>query len=212
MGSTDEMISILGGTLKKSSMNTISFSLEMKALAYVMIHNLYLVTNLTTLSSSRTRFLYDLFTHKEIDIYGHIFHVLTKSIEKQNSRTVMPFPLLIMGLIVKTRLKLPSGLNVVQRDYPIGAHTVTRSTAHIKGSKTSVSSIPQDHVEEEGENAKEEIERFIIALETLAQPSSSAPAQGPDRLDHLIARVEQLYTMLDSHVRHTANQFAYVQG
>ena len=108
----------------------------------MMIHNIYPITNLTTLSAPRTRFLYDLFTHKEIDICGHIFHVLTKSIEKQNLRTVMPFPSLIMGLIAKTRLKLPSGLTVVQRDYPIGAHTVSRSTAHIKGSKTGVHTIP----------------------------------------------------------------------
>ena len=94
-------------------MNTIPFSPEMRALAYVMIHNLYLITNHTTLSTLRTRFLYDLFTHKEMDICGHIFYVLTKSIEKQNSRTVMPLPSLIMGLIMKTRLKLPSGLTVV---------------------------------------------------------------------------------------------------
>ena len=82
LGSTKEMVTILGGTPKKSSMNTIPFSPEMRTLAYVMIHNLYPVTNLTTLSAPRTMFLYDLFTHKEIDIYGHIFHVLKKSIEK----------------------------------------------------------------------------------------------------------------------------------
>ena len=62
-----------------------------------MIHNLYSITNLTTLSAGRTMFLYDLFTHKEIDIYGHIFHLLKKNIKKQNSRIVMPFPSLIMG-------------------------------------------------------------------------------------------------------------------
>ena len=131
-----------------------------------MIHNLYPVTNLTTLSAPRTIFLYDLFTHKEIDICGHIFHLLTKSIEKQNSRTIMPFPSLIMGLIAKTMLKLPSGLTVVQRDYPIGAHTVTQSIAHIKGTKTGVSSIPQDRVEKEGGKIEEEIERFTTTRET----------------------------------------------
>ncbi|KAL0012241.1 hypothetical protein SO802_007349 [Lithocarpus litseifolius] len=135
LDSIEEMVLTLGGTLKKTSMNTIPFSPEMRTFAHVMIHNLYPVTNLTTLSSPRTIFLYDLFTHKEIDICGHILHLLKKSIEKQNSRTVIPFPSLIMGLIAKTRLKLSSGLAVVQRDYPIGAHTVTRSTAHIKGSK-----------------------------------------------------------------------------
>ena len=125
------MVLTLGGTLRKTSMNTIPFSSEMRTLAHVMIHNLYPVTNLTTLSAPRTIFFYDLFTHKEIDICGHIFYLLKKSVEKQNSRTVMPFPSLIMGLIAKTRLKFPSGLTMVQRDYPIGAHIVTRSTAHI---------------------------------------------------------------------------------
>ena len=79
MESIEEMVRILGGTLKKTSMNTIPFSLEMRTLAHVMIFNLYPVTNLTTLSAPRTIFLYDLFTHKEIDICGHIFHLLKKA-------------------------------------------------------------------------------------------------------------------------------------
>ena len=170
------MVLTLGGTLKKTSKNIIPFSLEMRTLAHVMIHNLYPVTNLTTLSAPRTIFLYDFFTHKEKDICGHIFHLLKKNIKKQNSRTVMPFPSLIMVLIAKSRLKLPSGLTVVQRDYPIGAHTVTQSTAYIKGSRTSVSLIPRDHVEEKGGDTEEEIDRFTSAPETSAQPSSSAPA------------------------------------
>ena len=162
------MVTILGGTLKKSFMNAIPFNPEMGTLAYVIIHNLYPVTNLTTLSAPRTIFLYDLFTHKEIDIYGHIFHLLAKSIEKQNSITVMPFPSLIMGLIAKARLKLPSGLIVVHRDYPIGAHMVTRSTTYIKGSKIVMSQIPRDRVEEEGGDTEEEIERFTTAPESFA--------------------------------------------
>ena len=89
---------------------------------------------------------------------------------------------------------------------------MTRSITHIKGSKTGVSSIPQDRVEEKGGDTKEEIKRFTSAPETSAQPSSSAPARGPDRLDRLLARVEQMYTMLDSHVQHTTDQFAYIQG
>ena len=82
LGSTEDMVEILSGTLKKSSMNTIPFSPKMRAFAHVMIHNLYLVTNLTTLSIGSTKFLYYLFTHQEIDICGHIFHLLKKSIEK----------------------------------------------------------------------------------------------------------------------------------
>ena len=137
--SIEKMVTILGGTLNKKSMNTIPFNPEMRTLAYVMIHNLYSVTNLTTLSAPRTIFLYNLFTHKEIDISEHIFHLLTKSITKRNSRTIMPFPTFIMGLIAKAKLKLPSDLTIVPKDYPIGAHIVTRSTTHIKGSKIGVS-------------------------------------------------------------------------
>ena len=82
---------LLGGSLKKKSMNTIPFNVEIRTLAYVMIHNLYLMMNLTTLFGPRTIFLYDLYTHKEINICGHIYHLLTKSITKRNSRTIVRF-------------------------------------------------------------------------------------------------------------------------
>ena len=122
----------------------------------------------------------------------------------------MSFPSLIMGLIAKTKFKFPSGLTVVQRDYPNGAYTVNRSTAHIKSSQTSVHTIPRDRVEDEGRDTEEEIDRFTSTPESLAQPSSSALARGPDRLDRLLDRVDQMFTMRDSHVQHTATQFAYV--
>ena len=107
----------------------------------------------------------------------------------------MPFPSLIMGLIVKAKMKISSGLTVVQRDYPIGAHTVNRSTAHIKGSKTSVHTIPQNRVEDEGGDTEEEIDRFTSAPKSSAQPSSSAPARGPDKLDHILAKTVDRTTL-----------------
>ena len=79
-----------------------------------------------------------------------------------------------MSLIAKTKLKIPSGFTIVQRDYPIGAHIMTRSKAHIIGSRTGVSVIPRDDVEEEGGDTKEEVDRFTSASEGSAQPSSQA--------------------------------------
>ena len=117
-----------------------------------------------------------------------------------------------MTLIAKTKLKIPSDLIIVQRDYPIGAQMVTWSKAHIIRSKTDVSQIPRDDVEEEGGDTEEEIDRFTSALEGSTQPSSQAQAQGLDRFDYLIARVEQMYGMLESHVQHTMDQFTYVEG
>ena len=110
------MAAVLSGTLKKKSLNTIPFNSEMRTLAYIMFSNLYSVTNLTTLSRPRTMFLYDLFTHKEIDICNHIYYLLTKSITRRNLRIILPFPRLIMTLIARTRLKFLSGLTMVQRD------------------------------------------------------------------------------------------------
>ena len=110
------MAAVLGGTLKKKSLNTIPFNSEMRTLAYIMFSNLYSVTNLITLSRPRTMFLYDLFTHKEIDICNHIYYLLTKSITRRNLRIILPFPSLIMTLIARTRLKFLSGLTMVQRD------------------------------------------------------------------------------------------------
>ena len=80
----------------------------------------------------------------------------------------MPFPTLIMGLIAKAKLKLPSSFTIVPRDYPIGAHIMTQSIAHITRSKTSVSQIPRDCVEEEGGDTKVEIERFTSAPKSFA--------------------------------------------
>ena len=206
------MAKLLDGSLKKKSMNTIPFNVEMRTLAYIMIHNLYLVMNLTTLSEPRTIFLYDLFTHKEINICGHIYYLLTKSITKRNSRTILPFPSLIMALIAKTKLKIPSSLTIVQRDYPIGAQMMTRSKVHIIGSKTGISQILKDDVVQEGGDTEEEIDKFTSAPEGSTQPSSQAQARGPNHLDRLIARVEQMYEMLESHMQHTMDQFTYVEG
>ena len=84
----------------------------------------------------------------------HIYYLLTKSITKRNSRTILPFPSLIIGLIAKTKLKIPSGLTIVQREYPIGAQTVTQSKAHITGSRTGVSQIPRDDVRKKVETRR----------------------------------------------------------
>ena len=50
--------------------------------------------------------------------------------------------------------------------------------------------IPQDCVEDEGGDTMEEIKRFTSATKLSAQPSSSALARGPDKLDRLLNRVE----------------------
>ena len=74
-----------------------------------------------------------------------------------------------MSLITKARVKIPSGLQVMQRDYPISTQTMTRMKAHIPKPSVGVSQIPRD---EEGADTEEEIEHFTSVPEDTAQPSS----------------------------------------
>ena len=132
----------------------------MRALAYIMIFNLYSVKNLTTLSGPRTVFLHDLFTHKEINICGHIYHLFVKCIRKRKSRLTLPFLSLVMSLISRARVEIPSGLSIMQREEPISEQTIIRSKDHILEPSTGVSQIPRDEATKEGGNTNEEIDRF----------------------------------------------------
>ena len=58
----ESLMQVLGGQLKKRALHMIKITPEMQALAYIMIFNLYSMKNLTTSSTPRTVFLYDLFT------------------------------------------------------------------------------------------------------------------------------------------------------
>ena len=112
----EPLMEFFGGQLNKKALHTITFTPEMRTLAYIMIFNLYPVSNLMNLSTSRTIFLFDLFSYKEINICSHIYHLFIKSIKKRNSRLTLPFPNLVMSLILRARVKIPSGLQVMQRE------------------------------------------------------------------------------------------------
>ena len=104
------IVEVLGGQINKKALHSIPLTPEMRTLAYIMIFNLYLVRNLTNLSTPRSIFLFDLFTHKEINIYNHIYHLFTKCITKRNSRLTLPFPSLIMSIITRANVKILSRL------------------------------------------------------------------------------------------------------
>ena len=112
----EPFVQVLEGQLKKRALHMIEFTPKMRALAYIMILNLYPMKNLTTLSAPRTVFLYDLLTHKKIDICSHIYHLFIKSITKRNLRLTLPFLSLVMSLISRVRVKIPSGLSVMQKE------------------------------------------------------------------------------------------------
>ena len=76
----------------------------------------------------------------------------------------------------KARVNILSGLQVMQRDYPISSQTITQSKAHIPEPLVGVFQIPRDNVAEEGGDTEKEIEHFTSVLEDTTQPSSQARA------------------------------------
>ena len=77
-----------------------------------------------------------------------------------------------MSLISRARVKIPSGLSVMQREEPISEQTIIRSKAYIPNLGTNTSQIRRDEVAEEGGNTDDEIERFTSVTEDTPQPSS----------------------------------------
>ena len=129
-----------------------------------------------------------------------------------NSRLTLSFPILVMSLILRARVKILCGLQIMQREDLISEQTIFRSKAHIPGPSVGVSKILRDEeVAEEG-NTNEDINRYTSIPEDTAQPSSQAQARAPDRLDHLIGRVEELYMILASHINYSTTQFTYLEG
>ena len=77
-----------------------------------------------------------------------------------------------MSLILRARVKIPSALQVIQREDPISKQTIIRSKAHIPGPTVGVSQIPRDDANEERGDIEEEIEHLTSVPKDTAQPSS----------------------------------------
>ena len=112
-------------TRKRQSLHSMSFSPAMRALAYIVLYNLYLVRNLTTLSQPRALFLYDFYMKKDIDSCAHVYHLLAKCVNKKKTWMTLPFLGLIMSILHREKVKISLGLPVMKRENPISALTMT---------------------------------------------------------------------------------------
>ena len=70
-----------------------------------------------------------------------------------------------MSLILRARVKIPSGLQVMQMEDPISEQTIIWSKAHIPGPTISVSQILRDDAAEERGDTEEEIKHFTSVPE-----------------------------------------------
>ena len=108
-----------------------SLSPELKLLSTIMFHNLYPLSSIEYMNLGWALFLHDLITDEEIDIFSHIFHILSKTAERMASRNCLPFYCLISKIL---KLK---GVDPLENEYPypkqspINIHTLNAIIGHI---------------------------------------------------------------------------------
>ena len=126
----------LGNNLEFSSngksVSVASLSLELKLLTMIMSHNLYPLSSTGYMNLGWALFLHDLINDEEIDVCSHIFHIISKTVERTTSRNCLPFCRLISKIL---KLK---GVHPSEDEYPypqpspINIRTLNASISHTR--------------------------------------------------------------------------------
>ena len=80
------------------SLNTTSFPLDLRCLAYLMMFNLYLVKKLSTTNNARAIFLMELHETTYINISAHLYNIIAES-TKTTSGSKLVVPNLVMRIL-----------------------------------------------------------------------------------------------------------------
>ena len=123
-----------------NSISVSSLSLELRVLTIIMFHNLYPLSSTGYMNLKRALFLYDLITHKEIDICFHIFHILCKTVARTDLRTCIPFCCLISRILKLKGIHPSEDESPYSKPSPINICMLNTSIGHSqKGIKTETS-------------------------------------------------------------------------
>ena len=148
-----------------------------------MFHNLYPLSSTRHINLERAFFLHDLITDEEIDICSHIFHILSKTVERTASKNCLPFCCFIPKIL---KLK---GVHILENEYPhpmqssINIHTLNAIIGHNRKNVKQESNAPHG-----------------------SSSSSSHPYD--EKLDNIMASVQDISTKLSGlasimHSQHT---------
>ena len=128
----------LGANLELSSngksISVASLSPELRLLTMIMCSNLYPLSSIGYMNLGRALFLHDLITDVEIDVYSHIFHILTKTVERTTSWNCIPFCHLISRILKLKGMHPSEDERPYPRPSPINVRTLHASMSHTKKS------------------------------------------------------------------------------
>ena len=114
----DRMVSIesvqlqLGGYREGKCLNTTSFPLDLRCLAYIMMFNLYPIRKLTTINNARAIFLMELHEKIYIDIGAHLYSIIAKA-TKTSLRAKLVLPSLIMRILYENGVETPWDISLM---------------------------------------------------------------------------------------------------
>uniref|UniRef100_A0A7N2R348 Uncharacterized protein n=1 Tax=Quercus lobata TaxID=97700 RepID=A0A7N2R348_QUELO len=158
----------LGDNLEFSSngksINVASLSPELRLLTTIMFHNLYPLSSTGYMNLGRALFLHDLIIDEEIDVCSHIFHILTKIVERTASRKYLPFCRLILKIL---KLK---GVHPLEDEYPypqpsqINIHTLNANIGHTRKSTKHESHAPQGSSSSSSHTYDEKLDNIMATL------------------------------------------------
>ena len=101
----------IGGYRKRRRLNTTSFPLDLRCLAYIMMFNLYLVRKLSTINNARAIFLMEFREKIYIDIGAHLYNIITKA-TKTTARSKLVVPSLIMRILHENGVETPQNISL----------------------------------------------------------------------------------------------------
>ena len=113
-----------------NSISVSSLSPKLRVLTIIMVHNLYLLSNIEYMNLGRALFLHDLISDEEIDICAHTFHILRKTVLQTNSKACIPFCCLISRILKLKGIHPFKDESPYPKPSPINNHTLNTSIGH----------------------------------------------------------------------------------
>ena len=128
-----ELIKLCIGRYREGRyLNTTSFPLDLRCLAYSMIFNLYPVRKLTTINNARAIFLMEFHEKIYIDIGAHLYNIIVEA-TKTTSRAKLVLPSLIMRILHENGVETPQHISLMTSSPSINSQTILRSRVRLPG-------------------------------------------------------------------------------
>ena len=176
------------------SISVSSLSPKLRVLTIVMFHNLYPLSSTGYMNLGRALFLHDLISDVEIDICAHIFHVLRKTVLRNESRICVPFCSLISRILKLKGVYPMDDESPMPKPSPINMRTFNASIGHSRKRAKPESSASHNDSQFNSLSLDGKLERIVSSVHELNTKLSGLTAS----LHHQSTRWDMKFTSLQT--------------